>query len=278
MNSDFDHLFSECKVSPKNNLGEVGKGGDDDQYKKALEECLHSDLVDENGTVICIDCGEEIKKVISYEKEWRYYGSEDTRRNADPSRCQIRRIEDKSIYRDVETLGFSEKITNGANDIYSRVTKGKIYRGKFRKSIVFACIFNSYKLSGKPITCEKLQEIFKLDKKVILRGLKFVTLNVPKDSQIRTTHITPVELIEEIINRTGIPPEDKSQIIEIYVKVKNRSSLLNRSRPQSFAAGLIYFWIIENNKDVNIKEFIKKVKLSELTVSKISREINRIIS
>ena len=263
MTTEFDHLFFDGNICASFNL---------------KQDCKHSDLIDENGTVICLDCGEEIKKVISYEKEWRYYGSEDTRRNADPSRCQIRRNEDKSIFRDVENLGFSEKITTGANDIYSRVTKGKIYRGNFRKSIVFACIFNSYKLTGKPITCEKLQEIFKLDKKVILRGLKFVSLNVPKDSQIRTRHITPVELIEDIITRTGIPTEDKTQIIEIYLKVQNKSSLLNRSRPQSFAAGLIYFWITENNKDVNIKEFIKKVKLSELTVSKISKEINRIVS
>lgn len=241
------------------------------------QHCKHSDIINDNGIIICIKCGQEIKKIISYEKEWRYYGADDTRRNADPSRCQVRRNEDKSIFRDVENLGFCEKIIGGANDIYSRVTKGKIYRGNFRKSIVFACIFHSYKLSGKPITCEKLQEIFKLDKKVILRGLKFVSLNVPKDSQIRTRHITPVELIEDIINRTGIPVEDKNQIIEIYLSVQNKSSLLNRSRPQSFAAGLIYYWITENEKDVNIKDFIKKVKLSELTVSKISREINRII-
>lgn len=264
MSEDFEKLFSDIKLS--------------DSLIKTVGDCDHLDVIDDNGLIICVDCGEEIKRVISFEKEWRYYGSEDTRRNADPSRCQIRRTEDKSIFRDVENLGFSERIIVDANDIYSRVTKGKIYRGNFRKSIVFACIFHSYKLSGRPITCEKLQEVFKLDKKVILRGLKFVSLNVPKDSHIRTSHITPIELIDDIVTRVGITSDEKKQITEIYTLVKNKSSLLNRARPQSFAAGLIYYWILENNKDVNIKDFIKKVKLSELTVSKISKEINRIVN
>ena len=259
-----------------------------DLFKKTLEEyytnnniseniCSHNDVKDENGAVLCLECGEEIKRELNFDKEWRYYGCDDTRRNTDPNRCQIRKNEDKSIFKDVENMNFCEKIINMANDIYGRVTKGKIYRGNSRKSIVFACIFHSYKISGKPQTCDKLQEIFKLEKKIILKGLKFVSLNVPKDSQFATTHITPIKLIEEIISKFEILENDRSEIDKIYYRVYNKSSLLNRSRPQSFAAGLIYYWILENKKNINIKEFIKKVNLSELTISKISKEIQRII-
>jgi transcription initiation factor TFIIIB Brf1 subunit/transcription initiation factor TFIIB len=240
------------------------------------ENCEHLDVKEEGGAILCIDCGEEIKRELNFDKEWRYYGADDTRRNSDPNRCQIRKIEDKSIFKDVENMGFCDKIVHSANDIYTQITNGKIYRGNSRKSIVFACIFHAYKLSNKPQSCEYLQNIFKLEKKIVLKGLKFVSLNVPKDSQIRTKYITAIQLIEEILVDIKVTDQDRQEVIKIYEYVKNRSSILNRSRPQSFASGLIYYWIINYNKNFNLKEFIKKIKLSELTISKISKEITRI--
>ena len=36
-------------------------------------QCSHSDTVDENGIISCLECGEQIRKTIMHEKEWRYY-------------------------------------------------------------------------------------------------------------------------------------------------------------------------------------------------------------
>ena len=240
--------------------------------------CEHLEVSEEHGAILCVDCGQEIKRELNFDKEWRYYGADDTRKNSDPSRCQIRKIEDRSIFKDVENMGFSEKVVQLANDIYTQITKGKIYRGNSRKSIVFACIFHAHKLSNKPQSCDQLQLIFNLEKKTVLKGLKFVSLNVPKDSHIRTKHITPVDLISEIMVTLKLEDYDIKQVIEIYNQIKNRSSVLNRSRPQSLASGLIYYWIILNNKDINLKDFIRMVKLSELTISKISKEICKILN
>jgi transcription initiation factor TFIIIB Brf1 subunit/transcription initiation factor TFIIB len=252
--------------------------GNTPEKKIEYSDCSHNDIRDENGVFLCVDCGQEIKRELNFDKEWRYYGTDDTRRNVDPNRCQIRKNEDRSIFKDVENMGFCEKIVHTANDIYTQITKGKIYRGNSRKSIVFACIFHAYKISSKPKSCDTLQHIFKLEKKIILKGLKFVSLNIPKDSNIGTKYITAVELIEEIMNKLVLSDEDKKEVIELYNTVKNKSSILNRSRPQSFAAGLIFYWITTRNKDVNLKYFIKKVNLSELTINKISKEISRILS
>ncbi len=235
--------------------------------------CKHENTINESGTFLCKDCGVEIAKVMSYEKDWRYYGSDDTRKNSDPNRCHIRKIEDKSIFRDVENLGFSDKIVNTANDIYAQVTKGKIYRGNSRKAIIFGCVFQSIKINGKSYTCESLREIFQLDRKVILRGLKQVSLNAPKTT-LQNKNGTS-ELLEEYITKFDIKDKDRDDIIEIYNKIKNRSTIINRSRPQSVISSLIYYFLCKKNgsNNVNIKDFIKKVKLSELTITKISKEI-----
>jgi transcription initiation factor TFIIIB Brf1 subunit/transcription initiation factor TFIIB len=250
--------------------------------KKSFNDCVeyscsHNDIIKEKAMLVCRDCGEEVQNDIEYDKEWRYYGQSDTKHNSDPNRVQIRKNEERSIYKDVENLGFSETIVTKANKIYSQVTQGKIFRGNSRKSIVFACIFHAYKTGGKPQSHEKLIKIFNLSRKCGLKGLKYVNLYAPKESDIRTTYITPINLIEEIMMNFSTTIEQKNEVVELYEKIKNKSSKINRSRPLSVACGIIYYWILNKNKDINMKEFSKNVGLSELTINKISKEITEIL-
>jgi transcription initiation factor TFIIIB Brf1 subunit/transcription initiation factor TFIIB len=175
-------------------------------------------------------------------------------------------------------MGFSDKIVCEANKIYFEVTKGQIFRGNSRKAIVFASIFHAYKLSGKPQSHDKLIQVFNLNRKNGLKGLKHINLYAPKTSTIRTTYITPVNLIEEIMDKFSATPEQKQEVVTIYNQIKNKSSRLNRSRPQSVACGLIFYWIKNQQKDITIKQFTKKVNLSELTINKIATEIEEVIN
>ena len=242
-----------------------------------LFECKHTNIINENGNCLCVDCGEEISKDILNDKEWTYYGNVDTKHMSDPTRCQVRKLEERTIYKDVKNLGFSEKIINTANKFYSQVTNGKIFRGNSRKAIVFATIFHAFKLSGRPQSCETLINIFKLDRKAALKGLKHVNLNSPKESPIRSTYITPINLIDEIMDKFITTQAQKDEVKKIYQEVKNKSSRLNRSRPQSTSAGIIYYWICLNKKNISMKEYVKKVGLSELTINKIAREISDVL-
>ena len=242
------------------------------------QKCKHVNINKENNIITCVDCGIELKSnTINYEKEWRYYGASDTRHNSDPNRCHIRKTEEKSIIKDVKQMRFSDKIVTQANELYQQVTKGKIYRGNSRKAIVFACIFHAYKLQGNPQSCEQLIKIFNLDKKIGLKGLKHVNLNAPKNSKIRTTYITPENLIYETMNKFNATDSQKQEVVELYNKIKNKSSILNRSRPQSVASGLIRYYILANDKGITMKDFMSKVNLSELTINRIVKEISRIL-
>lgn len=251
---------------------------DENSDNETILDCSHLNISSEKGVDVCIDCGEEITKQMYNTKEWRYYGQSDTRHTSDPNRVQIRKSEERNIYKDVENMGFSEKIINEANKIYFQVTQGQIFRGNSRKAIVFACIFHSYKLSGKPQSHEKLIHIFNLNRKTGLKGLKHVNLHAPKTSTIRTTYITPINLVEEIMEKFSATPEQKTEVVNLYNYIRNKSSRLNRSRPQSVGAGLVYYWICSKKKDITLKQFTKKVSLSELTVNKIAKEIAEVIN
>jgi transcription initiation factor TFIIIB Brf1 subunit/transcription initiation factor TFIIB len=269
-------------------LDEFGKSTTLDDAKEINNiKCCHENVTTENNVTLCIDCGEEIEKTISQEKEWRYYTGTDSRHTSDPNRCQARRNEEKNIYKDVEKLGFEPIIVDKANSIYMQVTKikkppgepeeYKIYRGKSRKSIICACIFNAYKLSDNPQTCDSLIEVFKLDRKSGLAGLKHVNMNTPKKSPVRTTYITPVHLVEEIMDKFSAKKEQKEEVVELYMKIKNKSSRLNRSRPQSVASGMVYYWIKLRNINITLDEFTSKVNLSKLTITKVASEISSVL-
>lgn len=256
------------------NTHEPISDSDSDSESDEIYNCQHTeDTVQVNGIVSCLDCGEELERTIMHEKEWRYYGSADSSRSSDPNRVQLRKSEERNINKDVENMGFSKTIINDANKIYSLATKGEIYRGKSRKAIVFACIFHAYKIASKHQMPKNLMETFNISKKCSLKGLKTVNVNVPKDSKIHTALITPIHLINNIMKKFKCSIHQKKEVALLYKQIKNKSSKLNRSRPQSVAAGLIYYWICDKKIDITLKEFANKADLSELTINKNAKEV-----
>ena len=236
-------------------------------------ECNHKDTVTENGITSCMDCGEQVRKDITHEKEWRFYGHYDSKRTSDPNRVQSRKSEERNILKDVQNMGFSDNIIHTANLLYNTVTKGQIYRGESRKAVVFACIYHAYKMSDKCQTPQHLMEIFGLNKKNSLKGLKIVNINTPKNSPIHTNILTAIHHIHDIMDKFDATIEQKNDVVHLYKQIKNRSSKLNRARPQSVAAALIYYWIYTKKKNICIKKFAYKSELSELTIIKNAKEV-----
>lgn len=253
--------------------------GNYNEPKKEIETgvCKHCDIVDEGGAILCTDCGEEINHHVLHDKEWRYYGGGDSKRSSDPNRVHARKIDEKNIAKDVENMFFSETIVAKANEIYTQCTNGQIYRGGSRKSVIFACIFHAYKLAGNHQTPDNLIQLFGLSRKAGLKGLKIVNVNIPKDSEIHDTCITSKHIICDIMEKFKTSTEHKEQVYAIYDRVKNRSSKLNRARPQSVAAAVIYYWVKLNNINIKLSDFATTTNLSELTIVKNMKEVESVL-
>ena len=244
------------------------KSNYDSESQDDEETCPHENVATEQSRAVCIDCGMEVDD--SNAKEQTSY-SDDT------TRCYSRKVKDKTIYQDVLHMKISEHIKDIANNIYVEACGDKVRRGSCRKGIVFAAVFHAYKVDSHPVTCDNLIDIFKIKKSQASRGLKFISENTPKDSLLRKVYITPIDIINEILFKFSVSQEKKDDIIRLYKKVENKSSLLNRARPQSLGSGIIWVWITMNNVPITIKEFTKKVGLSELTVTKMSREVLKVL-
>ena len=113
-------------------------------------ECIHENTIKDKDRYICDNCGEEV--IPKTDKSFDKFLT--NRNKLDPNRCQIRKPNEKTIYKDVEKMNFSEAIITEANKIFLQVTKGAIYRGNSRRAIIFACVFHAYKISGAPQSCE----------------------------------------------------------------------------------------------------------------------------
>lgn len=235
-------------------------------------DCAHNMKIMEKSTLICADCGLELEKDIFLDKE--LYPEIQLRQ--DISRCQIRKVENKNIYKDVEDMGFGERIVSIANEIYVDVTGGKIYRGNSRKSIVFACIYHAYLINKTPQDHDHLIKMFNLKRKCGLKGLKIVHSNIDKNSPIKTSIVTPVDLVTDIMKKFNATKEQIEEVVKLYKEIKDKSSIINRARPQSTSAGLVYYYILKKDKNITMKDFLSKVKLSELTIRKIVKELDKL--
>tara|TARA_B100001027_G_C16261407_1_gene329638 strand:- start:13 stop:822 length:810 start_codon:yes stop_codon:yes gene_type:complete len=243
-------------------------------------ECEHLNLINDMKTIVCRDCGMQLSKNCSFEKEWRYYGSSDTKHNNDPNRCTIRKIEQRGLMNDVDKFNFQKQIVCDANDIYETVTQRKIFRGNKRKGIVFACIYHAFNKNKTPLSCETLIKIFDIENNIALRGLKFVNTNLPIDSPLRVKHDkSDIEyLIREIMSQFNANTKQINETLNLYDFLINKSSLLNRSRPGSVAAAIVKYYILQKNPNFSSEFFKNKIKLSELTLTRITREIELILS
>lgn len=242
-------------------------------------KCAHNATCVDGNVKICTDCGSEIEKIQTYEREWRYY---DTDAKSNPTRCVARKGETMVILKDLENMGIGENVISLANSIYVQVTKGNIKRGRSsRKAIIAACLFHAYKQLGAPKSCDMLREIMKdanLDKSDFLHGIKQVALNTPKTSKNTTvTYITPRDIICEMMVLLNSSSAQKETVLQLYDKVKDLSQMFQESRPQSVAAGIVYHYICEHGQSISIKEFSSKVKISQLTVNKIRNEVCRVL-
>ena len=232
--------------------------------------CPHDDIIDDNGIAVCISCGEQI---LDKDKLWK--ASDKKKYNPDINRVAIRKVDDMSIRADIEGMGFSEEILNEAHKIYENFVNGEIYRGNKRKSIIYACVYYAFKRTNTPISSERLIHIFKLNKKSASEGFKYLNLSTEKNSDIRSPNV----IIEETMQKFSASREQIDEVIELYQKIKNKSTKLNSSRPQSVACGLVFYWIsqVRKNTTITLKEFTKNVSLSSLTIQNIAKDIEIIL-
>lgn len=267
--SDFDEDEFAMFDRLKRTMGE----SQDQEVKEELE-CNHENTEHtEEGVSVCVDCGLELNIVLDSSPEWRYYKENDTKHSADPSRCSIRKYEEKSIYRDLERYNIQREIVDRANDTYAQVTEESILRGNSRKGLIFACIYYAYEETGQRKSPEEMKTFFNINKKMLSGGMKMYNLKIKH----KAVYTSPLDFISKIMNKFDSSEQHTQFVTKLFYKIKNQTNFMNRSNPDSIAAALCYFFFKHIKYPISLNDFSKRVGLSDITVHKISKKIGELV-
>jgi transcription initiation factor TFIIIB Brf1 subunit/transcription initiation factor TFIIB len=238
---------------------------DDDEDEPEDGACSHSSLSEQRGMFVCIQCGCVMPDNYDNDKEYKYINMKQQ------SGRQVRKMYEKSIFKDLDAYCIPQNIQIYANEHYKKVSDGKIFRGQSRKAVIFSCVFIAYKQMNQPQSIERLQTVFKINKKTVSKGIKIVGLALQKQDNKMFLNVD--DIIPEMLSKFQSSTEVQEKVKQLYYMIQNRSSTINRSRPRSVAAALIYYFMKASNKQFSDKIFCSTVQLSKLTIQKLHQEI-----
>ena len=234
--------------------------------------CIHSNISVIEMSDVCNDCGKVINMKNFVMEDSKFYVN-DTK--VDNRRCNSLPVKESNIFKHLDLIkGLPQDIRQMANTRYNMFFRKEVHRGDKLKGIIFAIVFNLYKENGVPILPADIYKYLKISKKTALAGKSDYMRLCGKS--ITTTCTNPTYFIEPIVKLFNGTKNDIEIILELYNKIKIKSSVINSSSPYSVFASL-YYYIKSLEGEVDIEEFSKKINLSKITINNLYKNIKRIL-
>jgi len=184
------------------------------------------------------------------------------------------------IVRDPNILG-------RANQLYHQVTHTDILRKSSRRGVIFACIFYAYRLNDQLRTPDELAQQLSVSKRVISKGLKYVTLRMqrfhpeaPKGVQSMGQHVTPFHYFPMLWRKIGLAFDAPiaHDLVHLFSRLHMQHPMLNRSNPQSVASAMVYYYLCQQNTGIVCAKVSDAVGLSVVTILRLATEISRFLN
>jgi transcription initiation factor TFIIIB Brf1 subunit/transcription initiation factor TFIIB len=244
---DFDDFFSLCDSVSKNyNEKKDDESCDYEKIKECMKEyndhtlsetycnvCELNDVVINDGEMrVCTKCGTQHGDIIDDSAEWRYYGNEDNKRGADPTRCgmphnQILGISSLStvvighgfekyrklsrwnglthkerelikllneLRRKCNIENLPESVTEKTIHMWKTISEDYIKRGTSKESLYAACFVYALQDSGITRSTDEICKLFGIKQKKLTKGCnEFVELMYHKDKKYMKKTVTCVD-------------------------------------------------------------------------------------
>lgn len=175
-------------------------------------------------------------------------------------------------------------VLSKAAELYHEVTQADILRKNSRRGVIFACIFYAYRIYDQLRTPDELSVELDVNKRVISRGLKFVTLRLqsfgrgkPKGVLGMGQHVTPFHYFPTLWRKIGMAfaAPVAQELVVLFKSLHMQNALLNRSNPQSVACAMVYYYLCQKESEVTCSQLSKLVGLSVVTINRLAVEITR---
>lgn len=153
---------------------------------------------------------------------------------------------------------------------------GSLTRGDIRSGIIIACIYISLKNTNNPIDINDLAKRCGIKKSLITRGLKRITL-IEKNKNLDI--IAKDENIHYYIHNNcrkfSILNKKDISIIHLLYERLIKLKLIKNNTYKTICAGLIYIYIKHYKIEMNKRDFLSKILITEVTLNKIFNIYNK---
>lgn len=306
---DLFNDFDEIKLSTQKECKNTTK----DCYNKCYnKECNSLNISLHDNTYICDDCNTLQDKFIDTQAEWRYYGSDDTKKS-DPTRCgmpvnsllpelslgsvisneytssyhmyQIRKYQkwNSTSYRERSLYEIIDNITlNASNSGISQtiIDEAKLlYKDISTKKISRGSNRNGLIASSVYMSCKKhkVPRSAKEIAKVFNIDVTTMTKGCKKFHDITKSNVicsNPEDFIIRFCCNLNISDKYLELCKSIITKA-DEYSVVSENAPPSIAAGIIF--LVSNLCDIKInkKDISKNCDISEVTINKCYKKLNK---
>lgn len=311
MNSEVWELYETINSSFKDDIIKC----DIDEKEKCLN-CDETDyLINDGEMIVCTNCGVENNKIIDYNPEWRFYGSDDNKRSSDPNRCGMptnQIISESSLstvitghgfevyrklnswngltYKEKSLISIINKIAQKASvgnvpqsiidatmKMYQIISKDYIKRGTSRESLIAACFFNALKDNNLIRSNEEVAKLFEIKSKKLSKGCnEFAELMFAKDKDY-VKKMRPIEP-KDLIERFCSIMDLDERFINIGARISilvDKLGICQENNPKSIAVGCIYFMSQNYDLGFSKKEIADQCHTSEVTVSNTYNQMSK---
>lgn len=305
INNSFEKKEIESTIVDSSFKSEALKDKDNE---KICSNCKEKDfLIMDCEMVVCTLCGAENDSIIDYQAEWRYYGSDDNKRSADPNRCGISSnpiLPDMSLstvilgrgfevfrklnswnglsYKQRSLIAILNKIATKANidnvpqsiidatmNMYKIISQNYIKRGASRESLIAACFFNALRDQGLIRSTDEVAKLFDIKSKKLSKGCnEFTELMFTKNKEY-VKNMKPIES-KDLIERFSTLLEINQSYIVIGIRASvliDKLGICQENNPKSIAVGVIYLISQNYNLGLTKKDISDQCKTSEVTVT-----------
>jgi transcription initiation factor TFIIIB Brf1 subunit/transcription initiation factor TFIIB len=233
----------------------------DDNESSDSNICPHNEIHTDDKKKVCMDCGEILSEGYLIVQPG--------------NNMQRRKRNESSLYRDIPFF-ISSKTKEMTLEIYRTVTGTEMFRNTFKRAILFACLHRASIICGEGMCFDDIMDLMNLKTHEAGKGVNYVTTHIDKNSIYIIPLFTDEVSISAIISSLGIniDPDIVKQLFQI---IKYHSDILNNSHYKSVVCGCIFFWMKMNNIPMTIKQFVKKINMTELTIVKKYTAISTVI-
>lgn len=299
---DFDSIFHsfECLKTQNTHMTPVCECGEPAET-----------WIVEDGWTVCPSCGVQVYGNLDTGAEYRYYGTEDSK-SSDPTRCgmpidplmptsslstmivggrndRIKKLHSWTSvpYKERSLKLVFDIITNACNalklnssviqmskSIYHSIRDQQLSRGRNRNALISACIYNACKCNEVKILPQEICEYFQIEFCDLCDGHKTLSeLMINSNFQLEIKPSEWADYLERYSIHLNFTDEQIREITSLAKKI-NELSILKKHIPQSFASGVIYYYIEQNGMSHITKDVLMEVcNISKVTIEKIYTKI-----